>query len=156
MGNVGQEHLRQEIDRVEHQIEAAITTLHLLTNGEDSLTATAGIEDVKDCSSHGVALKKSRVSTAKRMRVRQHACLSKANASAAARLLIQAGLSKSKPRNLTSSLYNHMHKSDEWEWVSPGTFELVHFIGWPGQKSATTLSIFPADVKVTPFDINNA
>lgn len=111
-----QEHVRQEIDRLEHQIEAALTTLNLLTNEEDSPNTSerrAGIEDVKGCSSHRAALEKIA------------SIDGKANASAAARLLIQAGLSTSKPRNLTSSLYNLMQKSDEWEWITPGTFKTV-------------------------------
>ena len=142
-----QEHVRQEITRLEHQIEAALTTLHLLTNEEETSTPSvhvASIEDVKGCSSHRNALDKI------------ESIDGQVNASAAARLLIQAGLSMSKPRNLTSSLYNIMQKSDEWEWVSPGTFERVHLVGQTGYQTPVKVNVFPPGTEMTFIGLDNA
>ena len=40
-------------------------------------------------------------------------------------LIIAAGLSEGKSRNVGSHVYRLMHDSDEWEKVSPGVFRLI-------------------------------
>jgi len=114
-----EQQMRDQLADFDEQIQAITTTLTLLTEGQEqplSLSPKATVGDIKSCTSHKVAL--DRIASIE----------GSANASAAARLLIQAGLSKSKPRNLTSSLYNLMKSSDEWERVSPGTFERVTLV----------------------------
>lgn len=41
------------------------------------------------------------------------------------RILIEAGLAKGKPKNLTGSVYRKLAESGRYRWVSAGTFRLI-------------------------------
>ena len=40
-------------------------------------------------------------------------------------LIMAAGMSYGKPRNVASHIYRMMRDSSDWEWVSPGTFRYL-------------------------------
>lgn len=49
-------------------------------------------------------------------------------------ILIAAGLTKGKPRNVATHVYHLLSRSEQFEHVSPGTFRLVE---WPDDESGT-------------------
>ena len=49
--------------------------------------------------------------------------------SEAGRLVKEAGLSKGKASSITSSMYNRVESSTEWEYLEPGTYHLVEYAG---------------------------
>ena len=41
-------------------------------------------------------------------------------------LILRSGVSKASRRSLSSSMYKTLNSSDDWEWLSPGEFRLLH------------------------------
>lgn len=115
----GKVRLEKQMHELDEKIAAVQTTLQLLV-GSDLDKSTSQLE-MAMVSDSELATTRSLPEALKLMASRNEG---QVRPTRAADLLIRAGRSRGKRRNLIASLYAHMKNSDDWEWESPGVFRL--------------------------------
>ena len=114
--------LQQKIDAVELVREMF---QEVSPDGNGVAVLDIDIDLIKDCRTQREALKEIARQSQGVVRVREVPSVLKA-----------AGLSNAKPASISSTSYNIMSNSDDWEYVEPGKFRLVNYT--PEEIPATT------------------
>lgn len=115
-----QKQFQTQIEQIEKDLEAVERTLNLLY-GTGTANDTSQLKFIDSNEVNAISDARSHMEALKIIATINN---SKVNVTRSADILIRAGRTKSKRRNLIASLYGMLKNSDEWEWLSPGTFIL--------------------------------